>query len=574
MAGRSTRDDPYSDGLGKGMAHMAGIPGDGSLVEILDRERPYVMKIAFVSVENSLSAIGFRKMTALVRRIQPELGVFYVVPFKAASPWNRLSARTYQGNVDSETDAIAAQLANSEMVCFSSMSTHAEYTRNLIQAVRLKNPAAFIVWGGIHCIVDPEDAIRYADAVCVGEGEKAFPEFLSLLMAGHDYTRVGNFWFNSNGRVTRNALLPLQTNDELGSRPYPLFAEGELLYKPGRGFIPLEALDQVRLEGLSYHTVWSMGCPNQCNYCGNSKFLKNDKNYGRLRFPPVDYIVGEVIHARERYPHFSSVTFHDDLFMAIPMPVLEEFAEKWRERVTLPFAVHGLMSRYVDPQKMKLLISAGMFRVRMGIQSGSPRTLRFYRRPDSRETIEDAIGEIHRFSKYMMTPSYDVIVDNPTETNEDIAATIRLIHAMPRPFILNVFPLMLIPGTELAEIAKESGLDLPYINQGHLSGSYANALLLMLCLWRPPKRVLEFLLKRMAKPGAAARPNPIIVRILVSGQALKRARAHLRFGHFSVMPGKIAWTLWNSGIVKYANRRILRRCSKILPDPSSDGVSH
>lgn len=50
----------------------------------------HVMKIAFVSVENSLISIGFRKMAALVRTIQPDLGVFYVVPFKAASILNGL----------------------------------------------------------------------------------------------------------------------------------------------------------------------------------------------------------------------------------------------------------------------------------------------------------------------------------------------------------------------------------------------------------------------------------------------------------------------------------------------------
>jgi len=511
-------------------------------------------------------------MAALVRTIQPELEVFHVVPFKAASPRNRLGVKIYQNDVDMEIDSIASRLAKSELVCFSSMSTHAEYTRNLIQAIRAKNPHVFIVWGGIHCIVDPEDAIQDADAVCVGEGEKAFPEFLSLLTAGHDYTHVGNFYFNRNGRVIRNTLLPLQTNEELGSLPYPLLGDGELLYKSGRGFVPLKPLDYVCLEGLTHNVVWSIGCPNRCIYCGNSKFLKNHKDYGRLRFPPVDYIVGEVVHACERYPHLSSVTFQDDMFMAIPLPVLEEFAVKWRDRVSLPFAVHGLMSRYVDPKKMKVLISAGMFRVRMGIQSGSQRTLGFYKRPDSRESIERAIGVIDRFSKHMMTPSYDVIVDNPTETTEDIVATVNLLHRIPRPFILNVFPLMMIPGTELAEIAEKEKWDFPYINSGHLSGSLTNALILATCLWRLPKRVLEFFHIRMAKPDASPRVHPKTVWLLRSCMALKRALAHLRFGNFSVVPGKGTWILWKIGFVRFENRKILSRCSSILAGSSSDGA--
>jgi anaerobic magnesium-protoporphyrin IX monomethyl ester cyclase len=530
------------------------------------------MRIAFVSVENSLVAIGFRRMAALARTIQPELGVFFVVPFRASSIWNRLRTKAYQYKDDPEIDSIASHLAKWEMVCFSSMSTHAAYIGDLIQAVRTKNPNTFIVWGGIHATVAPEDAILYADAVCVGEGERALPEFLILFSEGHDYTRVGNFHFKRNGHVIRNSLLPLQTAEELGSLPYPLLNDGELLYKAGRGFVPLEPLDYVRHEGLAYNTVWSIGCPNRCVYCGNSKFLKNHKDYGRLRFPSVDHMVGDVAHARKKYPHMSSVTFHDDMFMAIPLPVLEEFAEKWQDKVALPFAVHGLMARYVDPQKMKILISAGMFRVRMGVQSGSRRTLKFFKRQDSPESIQKAIGIIHSFSSYMMTPSYDLIVDNPVETHEDIAATIDLLYRLPRPFILNVFPLMIIPSTELADIAEEKNLDLPFIRQGHPRGTYANVLILAVCLFSLPERVMEALLKRMAKPGAPARAHPMTGRLLRSFMALKRSLAHLRFGHYSVLPNRIAWILWKVGFVGFAHRIILRRCSSIPAEPSSDGT--
>ena len=93
----------------------------------------------------------------------------------------------------------------------------------------------------------------------------------------------------------------------------------------------------------------------------------------------------------------------------------------------------------------------------------------------------------------MMTPSYDVIVDNPKETADDIAATVNLLHSLPRPFILNVFPLMRIPSTELAEIADRENLALPLINQGQLAPSLANALILSSMLVRLPRRLLGFL---------------------------------------------------------------------------------
>jgi coproporphyrinogen III oxidase-like Fe-S oxidoreductase len=48
-----------------------------------------------------------------------------------------------------------------------------------------------------------------------------------------------------------------------------------------------------------------------------------------------------------------------------------------------------------------------------------------------------------------------LIVDNPMDTHEDIAATVDLLYRLPRPSILNAFPLMAIPGTELARLRKK-----------------------------------------------------------------------------------------------------------------------
>jgi hypothetical protein len=197
----------------------------------------------------------------------------------------------------------------------------------------------------------------------------------------------------------------------------------------------------------------------------------------------------------------------------------------------------------------------------MGIQSGSPRTLGLFRRPDSPGSIEAAVRVIQGFSRHIVTPSYDIIVDNPLETSADIADTARLLHRLPRPFILNIFPLMIIPGTELAEIARERGLTLPYIHQGHVSGSLANVLILALCLWKLPQGALERFLKRLSDPAQAARAYPNTVLFLRSGLALKRALAHIRFGNLSVVPSGVSWVLWRTGFVRLASRRILRRCA-------------
>ena len=75
------------------------------------------------------------------------------------------------------------------------MTQYSTTVYKIIAKIRQLNPNAYIVWGGIHPIIQPEDAIKYADAVCTGEGEFAFKTFFELFKNGEDYTTTPSFWF-------------------------------------------------------------------------------------------------------------------------------------------------------------------------------------------------------------------------------------------------------------------------------------------------------------------------------------------------------------------------------------------
>ncbi|MCZ6570033.1 MAG: hypothetical protein O7B23_07730, partial [Deltaproteobacteria bacterium] len=72
---------------------------------------------------------------------------------------------------------------------------------------------------------------------------------------------------------------------EMEDFPAPLYGENEWIYMKGRGFIPLGLRDYLRSNGLAYNTVWSIGCPFHCSYCGNTKFIANDPMYKKIRHP-------------------------------------------------------------------------------------------------------------------------------------------------------------------------------------------------------------------------------------------------------------------------------------------------
>ena len=523
------------------------------------------MRVRFVCLEDGMTSCGFRKMAAFAERLHPGVESCYVSTRRYLGVRSAVSGTVGRGQLgDDQVDEIAAGLADADVLGFSSMTGYAALTRRVIQRVRERNPSIYMIWGGIHPIIQPEDAITAAvDAICTGEGEFAFEQVLAGLRDGRDVTATRNFWFKGrDGAVIQNAFLPLMTAEEMEALPFPLYgAAAERIYTPGRGFLPMSTQDYLLNDGLGYTALWSIGCPLHCSYCGNTKFIANDAKYKQIRHPSARYIVEQIKDAKRRFPHLSQVSFHDDSFMAIRYPEIEAFAELWRAEVGLPFAVYGVIPNYVNREKFEVLTWAGMNRIRMGIQSGSKAMLDFYKRPTPPEKILAAGRVISSFApKYHIPPTYDIIVDNPIESRDDVLATLELLYEIERPYTLLIYSLKVIPNTGLAAALQQRGVDLEQIDDSYLviPPRVANLLLYLLCLWRPPRWLWERLLRRVR---ASSEPQSVYPRVAVVLRTLyltKRVLGHLRVMDFSITPGKTGYLFWRAGLVDLWQKRFRR----------------
>ena len=524
------------------------------------------MRIKMVCLEDGITSCGFRKMAAYVERTNPDSEARYV----STDMFGRfgkyiLGLPGCVGELDDDgVDELAQGLTGNDLVGFSSMTGYSDLTRRIITRLRKLEPDTYIVWGGIHPIIHPEDAITAdVDAICTGEGEFAFAELHDLLESGRDVTGVRNFWFKPKGEVIRNPFLPLMTPAEMDTLPFPQYgSKTEAIYTPGEGFVPMTRHDYLSNFSLGYQTVWSIGCPFHCSFCGNTKFIANDPSYKRVRHPGPRYIVDEIKSVRKTFPFVSQVSFHDDSFMAIPYRELEEFSELWEKELGVPFTVFGVIPNYVKQEKFDLLTWAGMNRVRMGIQSGSQDILDFYRRPTPLARIMEAGEVIGSFAgKYHVPPAYDIIVDNPIETHQDVIDTLELLYKMHRPYTLLIYSLKIIPNTDLERAMSERGVDLEGIDSSFMAvpPRAANLLLYVLALWKPPRWLFDLMLRRVK---SSAEPQRLYTRTGVAlriAYLVKRSLYHLRFMDFSVLPGRTGWLMWRVGIVGFCQKRFIRR---------------
>ena len=423
-------------------------------------------------------------------------------------------------------------------------------------ALKKINPKVFILWGGTHCILHPNEAIKYSDAICTWEGEIPFQIFYRAFSSQKSYLATPSMWFKTKKSIIKNKNLQLNNAKVLSSLPHPFWDLNCQIYDlNSKTFRNFTKDDYLNYNGLAYKTIWSIGCPFSCIYCANDAFISLDFNYRILRYSSINHLLEEIEAGLKLYPFVSSVYFIDDNFIAIPLETIKTFCKEYKKRINLPFAVVGLHPNLITKEKIELLARAGMNRGRMGIQSGSEKTLSFYNRLTPTSNIIKSASILGKaVKKYQMIPTaYDIISDNPIETKGDLLATLELLYQLERPYTLTVFSLRVFPKTKLYDYFKSHpSLDIRQVTSSYLETqkSLYNILLYLLAITKPPKIIFYWLLKHVKTTNEKQRYFPTLYFVIRTLYLISRAIAHLKRFDFSTIVGPWGYYLWKLGFIK------------------------
>ncbi len=321
-----------------------------------------------------------------------------------------------------------------------------------------------IVWGGVHPTVRPEECLQYADLIIRGEGEEALLELVRAVESDSGLESVGNLGYKVDGQVKYNPLHPLV--QDLDSFPLPDFDDSThyLAYEYKVQPITEELSYKILLQGYGkdsygYSTMATRGCPYGCTYCINSTLKGIYKGQGKfLRKRSCENVIAELAMTKKHLPRLTYFMFSDETFlMGKGLDWIRKFSTMYKERIGLPFSC-CFAPEDVSEEALELLAEAGLFNVQMGIQSGSRRTLiEVYSRRDNTENILKAAAILNKFQDRII-PLYDVILDNPYETDEDRKEGIKFLLKLPRPFELQLFSLTFYPGASITEQAIKDGI--------------------------------------------------------------------------------------------------------------------
>lgn len=370
---------------------------------------------------------------------------------------------------------------NPDLIGISLMSIEFYPAKNLTRLLRERFQIP-IIWGGVHVTTKPDECLEYVDYLCIGEGERVIVSILEHLhYKGKDVLpEIPGIWTHYNGEKIRQPDSPPEMN--LDNLPFPEYLP-DYYYGFHKNRIynfaqnPNLFRKYALYGGTHYMTITTRGCPFNCGYCANSSLVKV---YGKkVRERSVENCIEELKKVT-KYSYVLYINFQDDCFFIHSREWIKKFCEEYQKYINLPFLVRAIPTM-LDREKLFMLKNAGLSMVVMGVQTGSDRVnLNIYDRKIHFTSVKQSAKLI---SEFKVLPYYEMIVDNPYETEDDMIESINSMTKLKKPYTISLAHLTFFPGTPLTQKALNDNIIDPeaylYRYMVNIDYTYLNKLLYM-----------------------------------------------------------------------------------------------
>ena len=201
-----------------------------------------------------------------------------------------------------------------------------------------------LIFTGQHPMAHPEEVLKTADHVCIGEYEFAVLD----LVQGKNPQQIAGIYPNDRGELIDINRLPFPEDDDVSRIDYH---EPNCRYK------------QIQMYG-------SRGCPRRCNFCAAATLYYDELNW---RPRNVDDVVKEIQILHQKYPEMEGVFFDEEVHN-IKKSFNISLAKAIRQ-AGLQDLKYEAMCEYasLDEEAMEEMREAGYYKIRFGIETGSDR---------------------------------------------------------------------------------------------------------------------------------------------------------------------------------------------------------
>lgn len=306
--------------------------------------------------------------------------------------------------------AIERELPGVLLVGISLLTSEAPDAYRVMKHIKERSKVPIIV-GGAHCTLFPEQMsnCEYVDYVVAGEGEEYIVEIAEALRNG---ARPAE-------RIFRKTILDMET------LPLPDYAIDGHIDRFLTNYLTDKLSEYVRqpMRWLPFES--SRGCPSHCTFCIN---VVTDNT--RYRKKSAGKVVSEIEQIVRKYGITHLKIIDDNFFVDIKRvrEICEGIISKglnitWDGECRCDY----FNDHQLNDETLDLCRRSGLVQLTLGIESGSPHTLKLMKKGI---TPEQAAFAVKKCNEHGIIARSSFILEIPGETLDDIKMSIGLINKL------------------------------------------------------------------------------------------------------------------------------------------------
>lgn len=335
--------------------------------------------------------------------------------------------RDFLAGEDPAACAAVLLAENPDAVGFSCYLWNREGCRKIAAELRRQLPGLVLFAGGPEPTADPAGMLRDVpvDFLILGEGEFPFVEAMARLCAGKPVAGVAGLACREGESVTASFRQPVELLDTI---PSPYLS----------GLLPPD-----KYNGALWQL--SRGCDFACSFCFDQKGVKGVRRFS------LERVTAELAwFVRNRVPQVFVLdsTFNREMKRAKEVLRL---IRRVAPHIHFHFEVR---SEFID-QEMARLFAQVYCSLQIGLQSADPQVQQGVRRIFNRADFTAKIALLNQTGAVF---GFDLIYGLPGDTLAGFEKSLDFALVL-YPNHLDIFPLAVLPGTELAGRADALGLE-------------------------------------------------------------------------------------------------------------------
>lgn len=232
--------------------------------------------------------------------------------------------------------------------------------------VKARHPDVFIVFGGANCQgemgVELHRRYSFVDAVCLGEGDRTFPELISCHLKGKLPDLPGFVLRGENG-TTKLPARSVDQVEDLDSLPYPDLSD---FYSQREALVSSTQCEPMSVFETARGCWW--GAKHHCTFCGlNGRMMSYRSKSQRRAYDELNHIASQYGRHVVTTDAILDLRYFDEFLprLAAEGPDVSMF---WQMKANL------------RPEQLALLSRAGIKRIQPGIEALDTELLRLMKK--------------------------------------------------------------------------------------------------------------------------------------------------------------------------------------------------